>query len=62
MNAKSEPAASHEEIEQASSLFWNPPPLEELMVGVAPLDPNEHFDMPDLTDEEWQAFVAALEQ
>jgi hypothetical protein len=29
---------------------------------VAPLDPGEHFDIPDLTEEEWQTFVAALEQ
>jgi hypothetical protein len=57
-----EPAANHDLIEQASSLFWNPLPLEELMADVAPLDPDEHFDIPDLTEEEWEAFVAALEQ
>ena len=32
------------------------------MADVAPLDPGEHFDIPDLTEEEWQTFVAALEQ
>ena len=49
-------------IEQANSLFWNPLPLDELMADVAPLDPDEHFDIPDLSEEEWQTFVAALEQ
>lgn len=32
------------------------------MAGVAPLDPGEHFDIPDLTEEEWETFAAALEQ
>ena len=30
--------------------------------ATVPLDPDEHFDIPDLTEEEWQTFVAALEQ
>jgi hypothetical protein len=55
-----EPATSSDHIEQASALFWNPPPLEDLMADVAPLGPDEHFDIPDLTDAEWDAFVAAL--
>lgn len=62
MNTMPEPAANHDLIEQANSLFWHPLPLEELMADVAPLDPDEHFDIPDLTEEEWEAFAAALEQ
>jgi hypothetical protein len=57
-----EPATSNDHIERANSQFWNPPLLEELMANVAPLEPNEHFDIPDLTDEEWDAFVAALDE
>ena len=34
-----EPAANHDLIEQANSLFWHPLPLEELMADVAPLTP-----------------------
>jgi hypothetical protein len=26
------------------------------------LDPSEHFDIPDLTEEEWDTFTAALER
>jgi hypothetical protein len=62
MNNMPEPAANHDLIEQANSLFWNPPALEELMADVAPLDPGEHFDIPDLTEGEWEMFVAALAQ
>ena len=57
-----ESATNHALIEQTSSLFCHPLPLEQLMADVAPLDPGEHFDIPDLTEEEWQTFAAALEQ
>lgn len=55
-----EPAANNDVIERANALFWNPPSLDELMADVPPLDPGEHFDIPDLTDEEWEAFELAL--
>lgn len=58
----SEPAPSNDHIERANAQFWNPPSLEELMADVAPLDPDEHFDLPDVSDEEWNAFVAALDE
>lgn len=57
-----EPATSNDHIEQANALFWNPPSLEEMMADVAPLDPDEHFDIPDLSDEEWDVFVTALDE
>jgi hypothetical protein len=57
-----EPAASNDQIEWANAQFWAPPSLEELMADVAPLDPDEHFDIPDVTDEEWDLFVAALNE
>ena len=47
-----EPAASNDHIAQ----------LEELMADAAPLDPDEHFAIPDLSDEEWTVFAAALDE
>lgn len=47
-------------IEQANALFWNPPTLKELVADLEPLRPDESFDIPDMTDEEWEEFVAAL--
>jgi hypothetical protein len=41
-----ERAASNDHIERASTQFWNPPSLEELMTDVAPLTADEHFDIP----------------
>jgi hypothetical protein len=58
----SEPAASNDQIERVSARFWEPPSLEGLMGDVAPLQADEHFDIPDLTDEEWDVFVAALDE
>jgi hypothetical protein len=57
-----EPAASNDQIERANAQFWTPPSLEELMADIAPLDPGEHFDLPDVTDAEWDVFVAALDE
>jgi hypothetical protein len=57
-----EPAPSHDEIEQANRLFWNPPGLDTLMADVAPLRSDERFEIEDLTDEEWQAFLDALDE
>jgi hypothetical protein len=57
-----EPAANQDQIEQANARFWSAPSLQELMADVAPLAPEEHFDIPDLSDEEWEAFVAAISE
>lgn len=56
------PAASNDHIERATTQFWNPPSLAELMVDVPPLEADEHFNIPDLTDEEWEALIAALDE
>lgn len=57
-----EPDAGHDAIEEANALFWNPPSLDELMAGVAPLRADESFEIEDMTDEEWQVFVDALDE
>lgn len=57
-----EPDASHDVIEEANALFWNPPSLDELMAGIAPLAADESFEIEDMTDEEWQVFVDALDE
>jgi len=57
-----EPTVHPDAIEQANQLFWNPPSLEELMADVQPLSPDEHFDIPELSDEEWQEFERALSE
>ena len=57
-----DPAAKPDPIERANALFWNPPTLEELMASVQPLMSEDDLAIPGLTDEEWEAFVAALNE
>jgi hypothetical protein len=49
-------------IDQADALFRNPPSLDELMEGVAPITSWDDLDIPDLTDEEREAFATALDE
>ncbi|MEW6153475.1 MAG: hypothetical protein AB1673_05725 [Actinomycetota bacterium] len=58
----SEPTPTPDTIERANALFWSPPSLDELMVDVAPLSEDESFEIEGLTDDEWQAFVDALDE
>lgn len=58
----SDPAAKPDPIEHANALFWNPPTLEQLMASVQPLISEDDLAIPDLTDEEQEAFVAALNE
>ncbi len=48
-------------IDHADALLRRPSPtLDELMVGVEPIKSWDELDIPDLTDEEREAFAAAL--
>lgn len=49
-------------IDEADALFGKPLTLEVLVADLEPLRPDESFDIPDLTDEEWEEFVAALHE
>jgi hypothetical protein len=49
-------------IDRADRAFSNPPTLEELVADLEPLRADESFDIPDMTDEEWEEFVAALHE
>ena len=57
-----EPAWSKQnELEAAFARFDVPSPtLDELMAGVEPLASMDQLDIPDLTDEEREAFAQAL--
>jgi hypothetical protein len=56
-----DPAAKPDAIDQADALFRrHSPTLDELMAGVEPIASWDDLDIPDLTDEERQAFAAAL--
>jgi len=59
----SEPARQpQDEIEAVAASFQGPEPtLEQLMAGVEPIRSMDQLDIPDLTDDERDAFAAALD-
>lgn len=47
-------------IDQADVRFRNPRTLDELMADVPVITSVDDLAIPDLTDEEWEAFQTAL--
>ena len=58
----SDPAQKPDAIYEAIARYWKPRTLEELMAGVPVLESWDQLDIPDLTDEEREAFAKALDQ
>jgi len=48
-------------IDEAIARAWRPRTLEELMAGVPVFESWDQLDIPDLTDEEREAFAKALD-
>jgi len=55
-----DPAAKPDEIDEAIARAWRPRTVEELMAGVPVLQSWDQLAIPDLTDEEWEAFEVAM--
>jgi hypothetical protein len=58
----SDPASKPDAIDEAIAHAWRPQTLEELMAGVPVLESWDQLDIPDLTDEEREAFAKALDE
>jgi hypothetical protein len=58
--AMPDPAPKPDELDEATARFRTPRTLEELMAGVPVLESWDQLAIPDLTDEEAEAFEAAL--
>ena len=56
-----EPTAGTDAIDRASAAFWQPVGPDQV-VGAEPLSADESFAIPDLTDDEWEAFARALHE
>ncbi len=53
-------AHKRDEIDQADTRFRRARTLDELMAGVPVTTSVDELAIPELTDEEWEAFQAAL--
>jgi hypothetical protein len=58
----SEPTPAPDALDRASAAFWAGRDLEEVMAGTEPLRDDESFEIADLTEEEWSAFVRAIHE
>jgi hypothetical protein len=56
----SDPAPKPDAIDEGNAQFWKKQTLEELMAGKKPFTSWDDLDIPNLTDEETDAFGAAL--
>lgn len=57
-----EKAHKPDAIDEADAMFGRSITLEELIADLEPLRPDESFDIPDMTDEEWEEFLASLHE
>ena len=57
-----EPTAGADAIDRASAAFWQPVEHDTQICGAEPLTAEESFAIPDLTDNEWEAFARALHE
>jgi hypothetical protein len=53
-------AHNRDDIDQADARFRRPRTLDELMAGVPVITSVDDLAIPELTDEEWEAFQVAL--
>jgi hypothetical protein len=58
----SEPRSAPDAIDAASAGFWDGRDLDAIMAGAEPFREDESFEIADLTDEEWAAFVQAIHE
>jgi hypothetical protein len=58
----SEPTSAPDALDHADAAFWRRRGLDEILRGVEPLRADESFEIPDLTDDEWDKFVQAIHE
>ncbi len=56
-----EPTRASDDLDMAAGAFWSDTDLEALLDTIEPYRGAEEFAIADLTEEEWDAFVAALD-
>jgi hypothetical protein len=57
-----EPLHQWDALDIATGSYWRPPQLSEQLSHVEPWAEQESFAIPDLTDQEWEAFTKALHE
>ncbi len=58
----SEPTSVPDALEHADASHWRRQDLRRIVGGVEPLGADESFEIADLNDDEWDAFVRAIHE
>lgn len=57
-----EPARQPDDLDVDAAAFWLDTDLETMLTTVKPYEGPDEFVIEDLTDDEWDRFVAALSE
>ena len=57
-----EPAQQPDDLDVDSAAFWLDSDLDTMLAAVKPYEGAGEFAIEDLTDDEWDRFVAALSE
>jgi hypothetical protein len=57
-----EPARQPDDLDVDAAAFWLDTDLETMLANVKPYEGPDEFAIADLTDDEWDRFVAALSE
>ena len=57
-----EPVRQPDDLDVSAAAFWLDTDLESMLVTVKPYEGPDEFVIEDLTDDEWDRFVAALSE
>lgn len=62
LQAVNEPLRQPDDLDVAAAGFWADADLEALLANTKPYEGPNAFVIDDLTDDEWDRFVAALDE
>ena len=57
-----EPLHARDALDRATESYWFPPSLPQQLEQVQPWGEQESFAIPDLSDDEWDAFTKAIKE
>lgn len=58
----SQPAPTPSALDEAAESYWDRRSLDGVLAGVQTWHSDESFEIADLTDYEWEAFVRAIHE
>ena len=61
IEAMNEPVCESDDLDVAAAVFWADTDIDALLEMAKPCEGADEFAIADLTDEDWEGFVAAID-